>query len=364
MIWQDYLEDNIETVEGLKKYIKIDPSEEEKLEKLIENYPMSTTKYYLSLIDPNDPNDPIKKMSIPSVAEFDIDGMTDTSGESENTKFQGLQHKYKPTVLLLSTNTCAMYCRHCFRKRLVGLDTKETLSMFDDAINYIKNNKDIRNILISGGDSFLLDTSLIESFLESLSKIEHINFIRFGTRTPVVFPQRIYEDPKLLSILETYNNIKKIYIVTQFNHINEITDEALRAIEELQKRKIIISNQSVLLKGVNDKPEILVDLINALTRVGIVPYYIFQCRPVKGVANNFQVPIRTGYEIIEQAKTMLDGHGKRFRYIMSHRTGKIEILGFLNKDEMIFKYHQAKNPNNYNKIFTTPIKDERWLYNI
>ncbi|MFP4698540.1 MAG: KamA family radical SAM protein [Eubacteriales bacterium] len=364
MHWKEDFKNNITTVKELQNYIKLSDNEQKRLSNLIENYPMSITKYYLSLINPQDSNDPIKKMCIPSVSEFDLEGLSDTSGESENTKFQGLQHKYKPTVLLLSTSTCAMYCRHCFRKRLVGLNTEETLKMLKDVINYIKQHKEINNILISGGDSFLLSTSIIETFLNELCQIEHIDFIRFGTRTPVVFPQRIYTDEHLLSVLDRYNNKKRIYVVTQFNHINEVTNESMKSIQELQKRNIIVSNQMVLLKGVNDNSKSIVELINSLTRNGIIPYYTFQCRPVKGVATSFQVPLRKGHQIIERAKEELNGHGKRFRYIMSHITGKIEILGSLNKDEMLFKYHQSKDPEKQGELFSYPIsEDDCWLFN-
>ncbi|TCK87960.1 KamA family protein [Natranaerovirga hydrolytica] len=364
MEWKELLKQNATTLEDLKSYLTFSQEEESKLKDLIESYPLSTTQYYLSLINPDDPNDPIRKMSIPSVNEFDITGLTDTSGELENTKMEGVQHKYGPTVLLLSTSTCAMYCRHCFRKRLVGLSNQETLKMIDNAIAYIKEHKEASNVLITGGDSFLLDTSIIEKLLKALCEIEHIDFIRFGTRTPVVFPQRITRDNELLSVLEKYNKKKRIYLVTHFNHTNEITDESMAAIEALHKRNIIISNQAVLLKGVNDSKEELSRLINTLTRVGVVPYYVFQCRPVKGVANNFQVPLKEGYKIIEEAKLSLNGHGKRFRYIMSHITGKIEIVGQLNDEEMIFKYHQAKDPKNMGKIFTKKITDDAWLSDI
>ncbi|TCT13811.1 KamA family protein [Natranaerovirga pectinivora] len=364
MNWKKALRENATTVEDLKKYFTLTPEEEEKLGHLIDSYPMSTTKYYLSLINTEDPMDPIKKMSIPSVTEFDVAGLEDTSGEQQNTKMQGLQHKYKPTVLLLSTTTCAMYCRHCFRKRLVGLNSSETLRMFDEAVNYIKEHKEVSNVLISGGDSFLLDTDIIEKLLKQLCEIEHLDFIRFGTRTPVVFPQRIFTDDKLLSVLNKYNKEKRIYVVTQFNHPNEITDEAKKAIAELQNQNIVVGNQTVLLKDVNDNPDTLVDLMRSLTQIGVVPYYVFQCRPVKGVASSFQISIKDGIKIVEEAKSKLNGHAKRFRYALSHVRGKIEILGQLNESDVLFKYHQAKDINDTGRIFSKPLTDECWLFDL
>lgn len=348
-------------MEKLKSYIDIDPEDVKAYEDIAKLFPISSTTYYLDLIDPNDPNDPIRKMAVPSVEEFDLDGDFDTSGEQENTKMQGLQHKYDATALLLSTNKCAMYCRHCFRKRLVGTTNNETLSFVKEAVEYIKNHKEINNILITGGDSFLIENELIKNYLDALSQIDHVDFIRFGTRTPVVFPERIYNDPELLDILDTYAKMKKIYVVTQFNHPRELTEEAMKATRALLDRRIIVNNQTVLLKGVNDDPKVLAELQNDLTKKGIIPYYLFQCRPVKGVVNQFQLSLKESVELVNEARKLMNGHSKRARLCMSHETGKIEILGELN-GEMLFKYHQAKNPDHAGKIFTVKLEDgQAWL---
>lgn len=361
MAWRDTWKNNVNTVEKLKDYIDIAPEDKQDYEKIIKNYPLSSTTYYLDLIDPEDPKDPIRLMSIPSIEEFDLSGDFDTSGEGQNTKMQGLQHKYHTTALLLSTNKCAMYCRHCFRKRLVGTANNETLSFINDAVEYIKAHKEINNVLITGGDSFMIENDLIETYLEELSKVPHIEFIRFGTRTPVVFPERIYDDKEFLGILRKYSEKKRIYVVTQFNHPKELTDEAMKSIKALHDINIIVNNQTVLLHGVNDKPEVMADLQNALVQKGIVPYYIFQCRPVKGVKNQFQLPLETAVHVVEEAKKLMHGHSKRIKFCMSHITGKIEILGVY-KGEMMFKYHQAKNIENAGKIFSVNLdQDQAWL---
>lgn len=346
------LSKNITTIDDLKKRIPISGEEEDLLKELVEIHPMSTTRYYLSLLDPEDPADPIRKMSIPSISEADLSGDYDTSGEGENTKLTGLQHKYSTTVLLLSTNRCAAYCRHCFRKRMVGTKTRETVELFDETVKYIREHKEINNVLISGGDPLMLPTEVIAEFLEKLYSIEHLDFVRIGTRIPVVFPARIKEDGDLLKIFRKFSSEgKQLYIVTQFNHPREFSKEAVEGIEAIKSSGAIIGNQSVLLRGVNDHPKIMAELQNQMTRVGIIPYYVFQCRPVKRVKSGFQVPLIEGYRIIEEAKKHLNGHSKRFRYIMSHKTGKIEIVGIVG-DEILFKYHQAKNPENFGKIFT------------
>ncbi len=364
MDWAKELEQNVTTVEELEEKLMLHftMEEKEKLNEIIDAYPMSVTRFYLSLIDFKDERDPIRRMCIPSVKETDMNGSLDTSGESDNTVVTGLQHKYRQTALILSTNQCAMYCRHCFRKRLVGQSSTEIIKHMDEIISYINNHKDISNVLISGGDSFLNTNNTIKNYLEKLSAMEQLDFIRFGTRVPITFPMRIYEDNELLKILREYSNKKKIYIVTHYNHPNELTETSKRAINALIDCGIIIKNQTVLLKGVNDDSNILADLINKMTGWGIIPYYIFQCRPVSGVKNQFQLPLMRGYKIVEEAKARLNGHGKCFRYVLSNKNGKVEILGILKDNTMLFKYHESKDEANYGKVFTKPIgKDQCWI---
>ena len=362
MTWKNELKKNICTIEQLKQYVELTPKEDKQLQKITEKHPMSITRYYISLIDWNDPNDPIRKMAVPSRGELNLLGSYDTSGERENTKMPGLQHKYSQTALILATNRCTTYCRHCFRKRLVGLPTEEIMRRFSVAVEYIKKYEEINNVLITGGDPFTLPTRIIKGFLEGLSTIPHLDFIRFGTKTPVTFPDRILEDEELLTLLGN-NSLKnrRIYVVTQFNHPREITPKSTDAVDSLIRSGVIVNNQSVLLKGVNDNPEILAQLQNKLVSIGVNPYYVFQCRPVKRVKSNFQVPLYRGYEIVENAKKKLNGHSKRFKYIMSHRTGKIEIVGIID-GYIYFKYHQAKYSKNSGKIFSKKINETAgWL---
>ncbi len=330
---------------------KLNKEEKKKLKKVLEKHPMFIPDYYANLINWNDPNDPIKQIIFPSIYELDQSGSYDTSGEKENTVLTGLQHKYKETALLLVTNRCAGYCRHCFRKRMVGIPTNETVKLFDKAVEYIKDHKEITNVLISGGDPLVLPTDVIEYFLSELSKIPHLKFIRFGSRVPVFYPMRIYEDTKLLEVFSRYSTPnRRIYLVTHFNHPREVTAEARRAVDALIRSGVPVSNQTVLLRNVNDDPEVLATLMKEITSAGVIPYYVFQCRPVKRVKSHFQVPLKRGYEIVEKAKQKLDGHAKRFKYIMSHKTGKIEIVGIIG-NEIYLKYHQAKNPKKVGKLF-------------
>ena len=323
---------------------------------------MRITHYYLSLINWNDIDDPIGRMAIPSLAELDLAGSYDTSGELENTKMPGLQHKYSQTALILATNRCAVYCRYCFRKRMVGLKSEEILHRFSNAIRYIKAHTEINNVLITGGDPFVLSTKIIAKFLEKLTAIPHLDFIRFGTRVPVVYPDRIIEDLDLIALLKSYSQMtKRIYVVTQFNHPREITEKSVYAVDRLLSAGVIINNQTVLLKGVNDNPETLAELLNKLVAIGVNPYYVFQCRPVKRVKHHFQLPLYKSYEIIEETKRRLNGFSKRFKFIMSHRTGKIEIVGRVG-DEIYLKYHQARDSRNIGKFFKRKLnKTAGWL---
>lgn len=247
MSWQEELKNNVTTIEELAKYIPFESSEIEKLESIVKDFPMSIPRYYLSLIDPNDPNDPIRKMSLPALEELDDAGMWDTSGEASNTKTEGLQHKYAQTTLILSTSKCAMYCRHCFRKRLVGTSDEEVAKTFAPILSYIKEHQEINNVLISGGDSFLNNNQVIAYYLKELSGIEHLDFIRFGTRIPVSLPSRITEDPELIDILREYGKKKTIYVTTQFNHTNELTPQAIASVDLLLSAGVIVNNQTVLL---------------------------------------------------------------------------------------------------------------------
>jgi KamA family protein len=362
MTWENDLKESICTIAQLREYIEITPKEERRLRKVIEKHPMCITRYYMSLIDRNDPDDPIRKMVVPSQKELNLSGSYDTSGERESTKMPGLQHKYARTALVLVTNRCATYCRYCFRKRMVGLPTKEILHRFNDAIEYIEKHEEINNVLITGGDPFTLPTRVIKEFLESLSTISHLDFIRFGTKVPVTFPDRILKDEELLTLLRN-NSLKnrRVYVIAQFNHPREITQKSSDTVDLLIRSGVIVNNQTVLLKGVNDNPEILAELQNKLVNIGVNPYYVFQCRPVKRVKSNFQVPLYRGYEIVENTKKKLNGHSKRFKYIMSHRSGKIEIVGIMD-GYMYFKYHQARYSNNIGNFFRKKInKTAGWL---
>lgn len=335
-------------------------AETESIGRIAERYPMRIPDYYLRLIDPADPRDPIRKMAVPAPFEEDEGGSFDTSGEQYNTKIPGLQHKYAQTAMVLTTNRCAMYCRHCFRKRLVGTTDAEVAKNFDRIIGYIREHGEITNVLLSGGDAFLNSDAVLERYLAALTEIGHLQYIRFGTRTPVTYPQRI--DGALLELLARYGQKKQIYVVTQFNHPRELTDEARRAVTSLRAAGAVVRNQTVLLRGVNDDPAVLGTLLRDLAAAGCIPYYIFQCRPVTGVKIGFQVPLREAAGIVEGAKAQVSGMAKAVKFCLSHPLGKLEILGSGGEGRMLFKFHEAKDAQNCGRLFALPVSDaDCWL---
>lgn len=351
MAWQNRLKQSICTIDQLRRLAELTPGEEKKLSCIIAKHPMRVPRYYTSLIDWMDQDDPIRRMAVPHTDELDVSGSYDTGGEMQSTKMPGLQHKYAQTALILTTNRCAMYCRHCFRKRLVGLPTEEVMKRFGDAARYIEQHTEITNVLLSGGDPLVLGTGVISRIVERLSDIGHLRYIRIGTRVPVVFPARILEDGDLIGVLRRLSRpARRLHVVTQFNHPREITPSAVRAVDRLLGAGLVVSNQAILLKGVNDDAVTLTDLLQRLVGIGVSPYYVFQCRPVKRVKRRFQVPLARGYRIVEDAKRMLDGPSKRFRYVMSHRSGKVEIVG-ISGNEIYLKYHQARDASNLGRFF-------------
>lgn len=356
------LSECIRDVEQLNDYLKLSFDEAKRIGEISERYPFCVPPYYLGLIDPDDPDDPIRKICIPGPQELSGTGMEDTSGEGDNTVIRGMQHKYRQTALILTTNQCSMYCRFCFRKRMVGYSEHETAEHIHKMAEYVGQHPEINNVLLSGGDALVNSNEDIRMYLDTFSKIPSLDFIRIGTRTPVVLPMRIYEDEELLGILKEYNQKKQILIVTHFNHSHEITEQAKKAVRALMECGCVVRNQTVLLKGVNDDPDTLSTLLNQLVSIGVIPYYVFQCRPARGALDEFQIPLRRGVAIVEEAKKKMNGQAKSIHYCMSHVTGKIEILGIMEDGKVLFKYHQAKYEKDSSRIFLKEIaEDQCWL---
>ncbi|PLX66918.1 MAG: KamA family radical SAM protein, partial [Denitrovibrio sp.] len=244
----------------------------------------------------------------------------------KHDKGNGILHKYGYTALVVATEYCSMYCRHCFRKRMVGLPNEQTVKNFEKASEYIADHPEITNVVISGGDPMLLPTDALKRILDSLRNIPHLNYVRIGTRAPVVYPVRFFED-EVIYVLRDFCNDKMLYMPTHFNHPSEITPEATEAIKRVRSAGVTVNNQAVFLRGVNDDPDVLAELMGKLTKIGVNPYYLYQCMPVSRVRHHFQIPLKEGVDIVDKARQSMDGYAKRFKFIMGHDIGKIEICG-------------------------------------
>ena len=343
--WKDELKNNITSVDGLEEYISLNTQEAKDIREVADRHPMNIPRYYLELINPNDPDDPIRKLAIPSTDELILAGSMgettgDPYGDDKHDKGNGILHKYPYTALVVATEYCSMYCRHCFRKRMVGLPNDQTVKSFQEAAKYIAEHKEIKNVVMSGGDPLLLPTEALRKMLDALRGIEHLNYIRIGSRAPVVFPIRLFDD-ELINLLTDFNREKPLYVPTHFNHPNEITPEAKEAVQRLRSAGVTVNNQAVLLRGVNDTVEMLTKLMDGLLQIGVNPYYLYQCMPVERVRHHFQVPLKQGVDLVDDARRKMDGYAKRFKFIIGHDIGKLEICGRVD-DKLILKQLHAR----------------------
>jgi lysine 2,3-aminomutase len=302
--WKWQFRNRITTVEKLSRLIPLSKEEQTQLKLVSARYPFSITPYYLSLIDLSDPDDPIRKQAVPSFREITLSskGFEDPLAEKRDSVVPGLVHRYPDRVLMVLTDICPVLCRHCTRKReWRNGGWVRTPSEIKAMLEYIQKHKEIRDVIISGGDPLSLSTSRLESVIAGLRQIEHVEIIRIGTRFPVVLPQRI--DNELCDMLSKYG---PIWLNTQFNHPNEITPESAAACERLLRAGVPVSNQSVLLKGVNDSVDTQLKLCHGLLKIRVRPYYLFQCDEVKGV-EHLRTPVETGIMIIEKMRGHTSG---------------------------------------------------------
>lgn len=303
--WKWQTRNRIETLEELKKYIPLTEEEEEGAKKCLQTLRMAITPYYLSLIDPTNPEDPVRKQAIPTGLETHraAADLEDPLHEDTDSPVPGLTHRYPDRVLLLITDQCSMYCRHCTRRRFAGQkDDAMPMERIDKAIEYIRNNPVVRDVLLSGGDALLVNDETLEYIISKLREIPHVDIIRLGSRVPVVMPQRITDN--LVNMLKKYH---PIWLNTHFNHPNEITEEAKAACERMANAGIPLGNQSVLLRGVNDCVHVMKDLVHGLVKMRVRPYYIYQCDLSLGL-EHFRTPVSKGIEIIEGLRGHTSGY--------------------------------------------------------
>ncbi len=347
-------------ITDIDKILEIPEDERKKLKPITDKFVFRVNDYYLNLIDWDDPEDPIRKLVIPNEGELSEYGRWDASDEDTNYVVPGCQHKYRTTALLLVSEVCGAYCRYCFRKRLFRNDVHEATKDMDPGLAYIASHPEINNVLLTGGDSLILATAKLESILSRLREIDHVKIIRLGSKIPVFNPMRIYEDERLLEVIRRHSNVnQRIYVMAHINHPREITAEAKKGFEALHQAGAIVVNQTPILRGINDNPERLAELLDKLSWAGVTPYYFFVNRPVAG-NREFVLPLQQVYRIVEEAKARTSGLGKRVRLSMSHTSGKIEILA-IDNGKAYLKYHQSRD-NEYGKFMVLDCpEDAAWF---
>jgi len=353
--WEDWrwqIRNRIRTKDVLSKIINVTPEEERGVDGAGNKLTMSIPPYFASLMDPDDPNCPIRLQSVPQQYELETspEEMNDPCGEDSHSPVYGLVHRYPDRVLFLVNEMCAMYCRYCTRSRMVG-DGNRTLkpSTYQAAYDYIRSNKKIRDVLISGGDPLTLGDKMLDEILTNIKSIPHVEFVRIGTRIPVTLPQRVTSD--LVKILKKHS---PIWMSIHFNHPKEITKRVKFACDLLADSGIPMGSQTVLLKGINDKASTMKKLMHELLKIRVRPYYIYQCDPIKG-SKHFRTPVSVGINIMEKLRGhttgysvptyVIDGPGGGGKipiapnYIVSVEEGTYTLRNFAGE---IFKYHDPK----------------------
>jgi len=302
--WEWQYRNRIRTIRQLAAVLKKTPAALKKYGMVAKAYPFSVTPYYLSLMNVGDKDDPLLRQSFPDEREinFSLGGVEDPLEEERDMPVSGLVHRYRDRCLAIVTNMCATYCRHCNRKRKWreggNAGNKGYLAHM---VDYVAKTKHIREVIVSGGDPLTVEDGTLDWFLGSLRSIPHVEVLRIGSRMPVVMPMKITR--KLCNMLRKH---RPLWFNTQFNHPNEITTEAARACEMILEAGIPISNQSVLLRGINDDYETLRDLFYGLQQISVRPYYLFQCDPVKGT-DHFRSDVQSGIKIMEKIWRNISG---------------------------------------------------------
>jgi lysine 2,3-aminomutase len=325
--WKWQMSNAVRSVRQLRTLLEFSEEDLEAIGRLEADYKLVIAPYYFSLIDPADPADPIRLQSVPSPREAENPSgyeLEDPLEEDKDSPVPGLTHRYPDRALLVTTPACSMYCRFCTRKRATLTRGGWEAITHDDQrmVDYVAKHPEIKDVIVSGGDPLTLPTNKLKFFLDNLSKIDHVDVIRIGTRVPVTLPQRLY-DQELVDLLASSG---KVWIQTHFNHPREITPEAKRVCNALLRAGMPVNNHSVLLKGVNDNLATMRSLLRGLLRIKVRPYYIFHCDPVIG-AGHFRTSVWKGIEIMEGLRGHMSGLGIPTYVVDSpHGGGKIPVM--------------------------------------
>ncbi len=345
--WQDWvwqLKNRITSVAQLEQFMTLTPEEKAGCYFADKKLSLAITPYFFNLIDRNDPNCPIRKQVIPRSGEMQLssDEMLDSLGEDAHSPVPGLVHRYPDRVLFLVTDRCASYCRYCTRSRLVSNAQDYNFHPeYEQALRYIEAHPEVRDVLLSGGDPLLLSDKKLEHLLSRLRAIKHVEFIRIGSRIPVFLPQRI--TPELCEILKKHG---PIWMSVHLNHPKEATQELKDACERLSFAGVPLGNQSVLLKGVNDDPDVMKALMHRLLRMRVRPYYLYQMDLITGGAH-FKVDVRKGIEIIKALRGHTTGYAVP-QYVIDAPGGggKVPVnpdyVEKITDDEVIFRNYEGE----------------------
>ncbi|MCB9358228.1 MAG: KamA family radical SAM protein [Calditrichaeota bacterium] len=333
----------------LKQVAELSHEERDELQAVTDKFVFRSNDYYQELINWEDPDDPIRQLIMPNLRELDDWGKLDASGEESFTKVPGLEHKYPSTALLLCSDVCAGYCRYCFRKRLFMTENEEVVKDVRPGVEYIRQHPEITNVLLTGGDPLILATVRLEEIFEQLYAIPHVRIVRIGSKLPAFNPYRILKDSKLTDLLGRYRTMgRQVYIMAHFDHPRELTEVAVEGLRAMLDAGAKVVNQNPIIRGVNDSVDTLRELWDRLSYNGIPPYYIFQCRPTLGNAP-YTTPIEHNLALVEAARQKSSGLAKRVRFVMSHATGKIEVVAMTEK-LIIFRYHSAAHPGDEGRV--------------
>jgi len=351
----------VKYIRKLDQVQQLSAREQENLRPVSERYVFRANDYYLGLIDWDDPNDPIRNLVVPNENELKDWGNLDASNEQAVTVARGVQHKYTDTVLLLCNEVCGAYCRYCFRKRLFMDENDEVTNDVSAGIRYIADHPEVSNVLLTGGDPLLMSTRRLIDIFSQLREIPHVKIIRIGSKLPAFDPYRVLNDNVLQSAFREFSTPEqRIYLMAHFDHPRELTPVAVRGISVFIRNGVICVNQCPLIRGVNDDADTLATMYSKLSFIGCTPYYLFQGRPTAG-NEPFELPIVEGFQIFHKAIQFGSGLARRIRFVMSHETGKVEVLG-IDQNHMYMRYHQCKDSADSGRFMIYRRNDEAyWL---
>lgn len=333
---------SVKQIRSLEQIAELTDAQREALRPVADEYVFRANDYYLGLIDWDDPSDPIRQLVIPRTEELFDWGKLDPSNEAAYTVARGVQHKYADTVLLLCNEICSAYCRYCFRKRLFMDDNDEVTNDLSEGFRYIADHPEVTNVLLTGGDPLLMSPRRLAEIFGRLREISHVRIIRIGSKIPAFDPFRILDNQELQQVFREYSTAsQRLYLMAHFDHPRELTSEATAAIDTCLRSGVICVNQCPIIRGVNDFVDVLAELFQTLSQIGCPQYYVFQGRPTAG-NEPYEVPLVAGWEMFQEAQRGGSGLSRRARYVMSHETGKVEVLA-IDDDRIYTRYHQARS---------------------